>query len=111
MSEVRHTPGEWRLVPNGYEGGREEPFYWGVQAGDGALNPNTQDGFNMTAWMNGADARLIAAAPDLLAALKAAVECGIVPVSSAKDGGANAGVTQVRVADQIRAAIAKAKGG
>lgn len=57
-----------------------------------------------------ANARLIAAAPDLLEALEAAVECGMVPRSSAKDGGATRHVWQVIVADQIRAAIAKAKG-
>lgn len=57
-----------------------------------------------------ANAHLIAAAPDLLAALEAAVECGMVPTSRVSDGGATAHVKQVHVADQIRAAIAKARG-
>lgn len=57
-----------------------------------------------------ANARLIAAAPDLLEALIAAVECGMVPKSSAAEGGANRHVVQLQVADQIRAAIAKAEG-
>lgn len=57
-----------------------------------------------------ANARLIAAAPDLLEAMQAAIECGMVPVSSAKEGGATAHSQQVRVADQIRDAIAKATG-
>jgi hypothetical protein len=56
------------------------------------------------------NARLAAAAPELLEALLAAVECGMVPISSAKDGGASAHSIQVRVADQIRAAIAKVMG-
>jgi hypothetical protein len=54
--------------------------------------------------------RLIAAAPDLLAALQAAIECGMVPVSSVAEGGAVKYIRQVHVADQIRAAIAKAEG-
>lgn len=57
-----------------------------------------------------ADARLIATAPEMLSALIAAVECGMVPISSAKEGGAVTHSIQVRVADQIRAAIAKATG-
>ncbi|MDC7800258.1 hypothetical protein PQS91_10405 [Stenotrophomonas geniculata] len=57
-----------------------------------------------------ADARLIAAAPELLDALIEAVECGMVPISSAKEGGASAFSAQVRCADRIRAAIAKATG-
>lgn len=48
---------------------------------------------------------------ELLAALEAAIECGMVPTSSAKEGGAMRYVKQAHVADQIRAAIAKAKGG
>lgn len=47
---------------------------------------------------------------DLLAALEAAVECGMVPSSSASEGGANRHAKQVHVADQIRAAISKVKG-
>ena len=57
-----------------------------------------------------ANARLISAAPDMLAALEAAVECGMVPKSSASEGGALRHSRQVRVADMIRAAIAKARG-
>ena len=47
---------------------------------------------------------------ELLYALNAAVECGIVPSSSAKDGGAYRFARQVIVADMIRAAIRKATG-
>lgn len=47
---------------------------------------------------------------ELLAALKAAVKSGMVPTSSAKEGGANRHAEQCRVADQIREAIKKAEG-
>lgn len=47
---------------------------------------------------------------ELLAALEAAVECNMVPISSAREGGAAKHSIQVKVADQIRAAIYKAKG-
>lgn len=57
-----------------------------------------------------ANARLIAAAPELLEALVKAVECGMVPTSSVKDGGASKHSQQVRCADMIRAVIAKATG-
>ena len=49
-------------------------------------------------------------AADLLAALEAAVECGMVPTSTAKNGGAPSYARQAHVADQIRAAISRAPG-
>lgn len=55
-------------------------------------------------------ADLFAERDQLLEALEAAIECGMVPISSAKDGGAVRHARQVVVADMIRAAIAKAKG-
>lgn len=102
----RHTSGPWEILP--YSGG-QAPIVWtdhkdgwtwdiahvAMEPGDG-----TQE----------ANARLIAAAPDLLAALQAAVECRMVPISSALEGGANKHSRQVHVADQIRAAITKATG-
>ena len=42
---------------------------------------------------------------ELREALWAAVDCGMVPSSSAKDGGAVRYSKQVKVADQIRAAL------
>lgn len=48
---------------------------------------------------------------ELLAALKQAVDCEMVPTSSARDGGANRHVKQLRVADMIRDAIKNAEGG
>ena len=38
-------------------------------------------------------------------ALQAAVDCGMVPTSTAREGGASAHSVQVKVADQIRAAL------
>jgi len=38
-------------------------------------------------------------------ALQAAVDCGMVPTSTAKNGGASKHSRQVQVADQIRAAL------
>lgn len=46
----------------------------------------------------------------LMEALVEAVESGMVPVSSAADGGASSYSRIVRAADQIRAAIKAAKG-
>ena len=57
-----------------------------------------------------ANAHLISAAPALLEALMEAVECGMVPITSASEGGAATHSRHVRCADQIRAAIAKATG-
>lgn len=42
---------------------------------------------------------------ELEAALQAAVDCGMVPTSSARDGGASKYVQQLHVADQIRKAL------
>lgn len=47
----------------------------------------------------------------LLAALEATLDCGMVPTSSATEGGAMCHVRQAHVADQIRGAIAMVKGG
>jgi hypothetical protein len=56
-----------------------------------------------------ANARLIAAAPDLLEALKAILP--FIPNTSASEGGASKYSENVRAADKVRAAIAKATNG
>lgn len=53
---------------------------------------------------------MAAAAPKMLMALEAAVDHGLVPTSSAKEGGASRYSKQVQAADMIREAIAKATG-
>lgn len=75
MSESKHTSGPWEWVPDRFRGG-----YSGLVGPDGAevLFPNhANDGDEGAAWFEdfptAADARLIAAAPDLLAACKTLV--------------------------------------
>jgi len=95
-----HTPGPWELDPYGQvtqSNGRTVLV-------SGIASPMVSTAESI------ANARLVAAAPDLLAALKEAIDCGMVPKSSAAEGGANRHVVQLQVADQIRAAIAKAEG-
>lgn len=111
--DTKHTPGPWEIESDPWHydtlsfvvGGAKVDDkrciqrQLGVSVGGFAAPPEQE-----------ANARLIAAAPELLEALQAAVECGLVPVSSAKDGGATRHSRQVHVADQIRAAISKAIG-
>ena len=95
MSNVKHTPGPWH-VANGCQirGAKDQiAKAWMMRNGEGLAN-----------------AKLIAAAPELLEALEEAVACGMVPISSATEGGAAKYSRQAQVADMIRAAIAKAKG-
>ena len=110
-----HTPGPWRAfcgrsntqVTRDSQGSGDKTGSVSICHIAGAKDDDIR-AFNGARWE--ADARLIAAAPELLAALVAAVDCGIVPKSSAHEGGAVRFSRQVEVADQIRAAIAKAKG-
>jgi len=99
MSETKFTPGPWQwseIEPEDKEWGACE-----VWAGDTLISSHT----------NGtANAAMSAAAPDLYAALQAAIDCGMVPKSSASEGGAMRHSRQVQVADMIRAALAKARG-
>ena len=100
MTQAQHTPGPWATYVN--------------KANDVVIRKMLSDcmecceiarvktGFS--------DSRLIAAAPELLEALQEAIDCGMVPVSTAKEGGACAHSRQVLCADMIRAAIAKATG-
>lgn len=103
---ARHTPGPWFIeeTPESDSGSfliiSDGAPEWIVAETARGIPGNPDE----------ANARLIAAAPDLLAALKAAVDCGMVPTSSVSDGGAAKYVHQVAVADMIRAAIAKAEG-
>jgi hypothetical protein len=94
MGEVMtHTPGPW-IAENGK-----------VKAGGFEYLP-THDGAALTEWE--ANARLIAASPEMLAALKRILPW--IPITSAAEGGASAGSENVRAADDVRAAIAKAEG-
>ncbi len=103
----KHTPGPWLIYDNG-------TFVYAL--GNGGTNvfwADVQSAGSERASLSEkrANARLIAAAPELLDALKAAVDCGMVPNSSASEGGAARYSRQVIVADMIRDAIAKATEG
>lgn len=66
-------------------------------------------GFAGKAWQAAQAAEMERAKP-LVEALKEAIDSGIVPISSASEGGANKYSRQVLAADRIRAAIAKYDG-
>ena len=87
MTTTKHTPGPWSASPS--------------PTSDGLYHVYKADGNFLTLEdaEHEANARLIAAAPDLLAALEAAVHLPSLPA-----------VEQVRVQNQARAAIRKAKG-
>lgn len=67
MAEAAHTPGPWEI------GFRKNGSAW-FSMGDATSGPHKQFNIGLEAGEDEADARLIAAAPDLLEALKAAVE-------------------------------------
>ena len=76
---------------------------------------NAQDAINtVPAVQPTVSPKQLAAQPDDVAALVEAVDaafaCGMIPKSSASEGGANQYSEQVRVADQLRAALARVKG-
>ena len=103
---AKHTPGPWFTKREGFSTVYVEArLRAGVIQEVAACGP-TEAGSEQQE----ANASLIAAAPELLDALQAAVGCGMVPASSASEGGAVRHAAQVHVADQIRAAIAKAIG-
>jgi hypothetical protein len=65
----QHTPGPWRLNLHFLD----TDLYREIAAGREYFNPQNPQaltGFSLTGYMSAADARLIAAAPDLLAALR-----------------------------------------
>jgi hypothetical protein len=104
-----HTPGPWDVE-------RDEQLEKGEVVGVW-LNIGSRhryiigtDGLSCQGPEDEANARLIAAAPDMYDALKAAIASGMVPVSSVSEGGAVKYSAQVQAADLVRAAIAKAEG-
>lgn len=98
----KHTPGPWMVA---------EKFNCAdVRAVNGPYVASCNVSMAIDWKEKEANARLIAAAPELLEVLQSAVTCGMVPSSTAADGGANKHSEWVRVADQIRAAINKATG-
>lgn len=51
---------------------------------------------------------VVLAAPAMMAAIQAAIDCGLLPKSSAKEGGASRFASQVLAADQLRDSLALA---
>ena len=101
---MSYTKGPWEAV-DGMDNENGVHNHIGIIADGWHIARVWKDGVNPRD-----DARLIATAPIMLEALKAAVDCGMVPTSSATEGGAAKYGRQVVVADMIRAAIAKAEG-
>lgn len=109
-----HTPGPWFADRDGRIWRRPPSDLYqngGGVAGDKAVatahrgwHGEGDKGFPVDA-----NARLIAAAPELLEALRAIL--AFIPITSALEGGASAYSENVRAADKVRAAIAKATGG
>ncbi len=96
VNEERHTPGPWKAVEAAYN----PPGWLWVQNGPGALLANVHQNVNIPLDARNANARLMAAAPELLEALQ--------EIITAADGEGwsqlDAGFTKAR------AAVAKALG-
>jgi hypothetical protein len=97
----KHTPGPWHIVED------RTPTSLEVFAGKMAIAELWR---RLDRHTEMANAKLMAAAPEMLEALIEAVDCGIVPQTSANEGGASKYARQVLAADKIRAAIAAATG-
>ena len=111
-----HTPGPWIYANDPYDDGTP---YMRLYAGEDN-KPDASDGFSITGIVHPNDAHLIAAAPELLAALKEAL-CAIVTLDEGALGFADDMMDQVtgegilyplrdELIAQIDAAIAKATG-
>mgnify|MGYP001544477645 CR=1 FL=1 len=99
-----HTPGPWRFYTEPQPNGCPIVGAKGLMVAMLAHSIHQQDQRD-TAIANG---RLVAAAPELLEALQAILP--FIPITSAKEGGASAYSENVRAADKVRYAIAKATG-
>lgn len=110
MSESnKFTPGPWVIIPGGDE--------WS-QGRIATIEPAPETMLEINYWTvaevnnrrheSAANALLIAAAPDLLEALEAILP--FIPRTSASEGGASKYSENVKAADMVRSAIAKARG-
>lgn len=102
MSSAKHTPGPWRL-DDPIHGDVLGDGYHAIDAGAG-IGPGR--GFGLCGFMSPADARLIAAAPELLEALYG-VE---IRLSALESIGIELDNDQEVILREARAAIAKATG-
>jgi hypothetical protein len=99
---AKHTPGPWRIDEDEYGHRLFCDEYHGVCAGKGFF----PEGFRITGYMSHADARLIAAAPELLEALRLM----LIPVDAIGNHGGTEWGYSSRHAQAARAAILKATG-
>ena len=125
MSEaIKPTPGEWLVVAKTFVYALNEDGYnrFDAQlqpgniaragrtsveelAANAALIADAGNAYNTTGLT---PRQLVERVKELEEALRDAVDCGMVPKSSAADGGASKYSAQVLVADRIRAALSKA---
>jgi len=103
----KFTSGPWLIEYNNDTGPNDDFLVEWLEVGPARVYYDRAEVLNPVAMAN---AKLIAAAPDLLEALEAATDCGMVPITSANERGASRYARQVVVADMIRAAIARARG-
>ena len=105
-----HTPGPWTPSPSfdrverRVQHGDDAPLVWGIASGINSAHPDYMPRAEQIA-----NARLIAAAPELLAALEKALESIEGQAELLRHCGAAYGIGATLA--QARAAIAKAKGG
>ena len=97
MSESKHTPGPWEPYRN--------PSYWEVRAKGGEVASICPSKYSFGIDAEIANARLIAAAPDLLAALEEIREASEIVLGSDDPEAALA-----RIYDLANIAASKAKG-
>ena len=103
MSEAKFTPGPWKLESDNYTGSNDESFLEWVEAGPARVYLSRHNPTERAEQV--ANANLIAAAPELYAALKAALIHPCVCRNSLKD--CHAKDCSVL---QTRAALGKADG-
>jgi len=102
-----HTRGPWRLDDPIHADVLSEDYHC-IDAGRGYCTEDDRNGFGISGFMSLADARVMAAAPTMLAALYEALDYFEAREDINYDGtGPNAAMS---LANEIRAAIAKAEG-
>lgn len=69
MNEMKHTPGPWKNTAPIVNGKVDECYRY-IEAGPGFLQHHSGTGFCLSGFISPDDAKLIAAAPGLLAALQ-----------------------------------------
>ena len=104
---MKHTPGPWFLSPDEHE---DEPFNgaWNITVPNRTIASVAP--YDFADDTNEANARLIAAAPEMLEALKDALAYFSDREDADHNGRTFVGNEEMRLATALRAAIAKASG-